>query len=1110
MHDREAHAKPIDAVVAALQAHVEHGLTTQEARERLQKFGPNELTEKPRPGFLALLWDQFNNYLVIILIIAALIALALGEWVDSVAIMCIVVLNAIVGVIQESKAEQALAALKKMAAPNAQVIRDGHPITVAGRELVPGDLVLLEAGNYVPADMRLVSTVNLKVEEASLTGESVPVEKHAAAVLDKEIPLGDRKNSAFMSTMVTYGRGRGLVTGTGMNTQIGMIAEMIQSYEDEDTPLQLKLQQLGKVLGTACLAICAVVLIYGLFRDTRLTEVFTLGFFNYLQAEQKDIINLFMTAVSLAIAAVPEGLPAIVTICLALGMQQMIKRHALIRKLPAVETLGCATVICSDKTGTLTQNEMTVVQGWTAGKRFKVTGEGYAPSGQFLLDERPFEATGDPDAKVLLHGALLCNDALLDEKKDEGGATFWRIIGDPTEGAMAVVAMKAGFQRAELEKTMPRLQEIPFDSDRKRMTTIHRDAAGIFAFVKGAPDVVLDLCTRIRQNGEAVALSEEKRREVLDQNRDLASHALRVLGVAYRPLDAVPDNPVPETLEKDLTFVGLLGMIDPARPEVIDAVKVANGAGLKSVMVTGDHKETAEAIAREIGILTPGGLVLTGPEIERMSDADLAARAEKLQVCCRVSPQHKTRIVDAMKANGHVVAMTGDGVNDAPALKRANIGVAMGITGTDVSKQTADMVLTDDNFASIVAAIEQGRIIYSNIRKFVYFLLACNVGEILIIFGAMLFGMPIPLRPVHLLWLNLVSDGAPALALGMEKGDKDIMKHPPRPPKEPVINRDMAIGIGVIALVDAIAILSVFYLGLQRYPGHLEAAQTLAFVTLCVSELVRAFTARSEYHSIFSIGVFSNRWMAWAVGFSLLLVLTVVYVPFLQPFFDTVPLTLDDWLLMLPFFFASAVAMELLKVYFRRRSAKGFEQRQAPAIPLEASGGHPMLKVLVPVDGSRNCEFAVRHAVKQFMNNTAMEIHLLNVQAPFSSYLTRFVSRKNVRDYHHDEAEKALRPSRQLLDSFGIPYAVHVEIGERAQCITATAHRLHCDHIVLSAARKNSLTRLVENSTTNRVLELTSVPVEIIAGDSVSRWERYGIPASLGTAIALLLAAAAD
>ena len=1099
MYDKEAHAKHIDEVVAALQAHVEHGLTTKEARSRLEKFGPNELTEKPRPGFLALLCDQFNNYLVIILIIAALIALALGEWVDSVAIMCIVVLNAVVGVIQESKAEQALAALKKMSAPNAQAIRDGHQITLPGRELVAGDLVLLEAGNYVPADMRLVSTVNLKVEEASLTGESVPVEKHAAVMLDKEIPLGDRKNSAFMGTMVTYGRGRGLVTGTGMNTQIGMIAEMIQSYEDEDTPLQQKLQQLGKVLGTACIGICAIVLVYGLFRDTRLTEIFELGLMQYLQSEQRDIINLFMTAVSLAIAAVPEGLPAIVTICLALGMQQMIKRHALIRKLPAVETLGCATVICSDKTGTLTQNEMTVVQGWSAGKRFKVTGEGYSASGDFLRDDKPFAAASDPDAKLLLQGALLCNDAVLDEG---------RIIGDPTEGAMAVVGMKAGFARAELEKTLPRAQEIPFDSDRKRMTTIHQAESGTLAFVKGAPDVVLELCREIRIGGQAVALSDELRKEVLEQNRNMASHALRVLAVACRPLDAVPANPTPEAVEKDLVFVGLLGMIDPARPEVIDAVNVAKGAGLRTVMVTGDHKDTAEAIAREIGILTPGGLVLTGPQIERLSEAELAARAEQLEVCCRVSPQHKTRIVDAMKANGHVAAMTGDGVNDAPALKRANIGVAMGITGTDVSKQTADMVLTDDNFASIVAAIEQGRIIYSNIRKFVYFLLACNVGEILIIFGAMLFGMPIPLRPVHLLWLNLVSDGAPALALGMEKGDKDIMKHPPRPPKEPVINRDMAIGIGVIALVDALAILTVFYLALQRYPGSLEAAQTIAFVTLCVSELVRAFTARSEYHSIFTIGFFSNRWMVWAVAASLLLVLVVVYVPLLQPFFDTVPLRLDDWLMMLPFFFASAIAMELLKLYFRSRSAK-VEPRAARALGEQAIGGN-LNRVLIPVDGSGNCEFAVRHVVRQFMNNTAMEVHLLNVQPAFSSYITRFLSRKSVLDYHRDEAEKALRPMRQLLDGFGVPYAVHIEIGERAECITASAHRLHCGLIVMCAARKNSLTRLVENSTTNRVLELTSVPVEVISGNSVSRWERYGIPAGLGTAIALLLAAAAD
>jgi Ca2+-transporting ATPase len=1140
MQGKDTHSMSIETVVSDFRTDADRGLTREEAQERLRKLGANELREKPRPGFLALLWGQFNNYLVIILIVAALIALALGEWVDSIAIMVIVVLNAVVGVIQESKAEQALAALKKMSAPNAQVIRDSIETSIPGRELVPGDIVLLEAGNYVPADMRLVASVNLKVEEASLTGESVPVEKKAAAVLEKDIPLGDRKNSAFMSTMVTYGRGKGLVTGTGMNTQIGLIAEMIQSYEEEATPLQQKLEHLGKVLGTICIGICAFVFIYGLLRDTKLTDIFTIGFLNYLQGEQKDIINLFMTAISLAIAAVPEGLPAIVTICLALGMQQMVKRHALIRKLPAVETLGCATVICSDKTGTLTQNEMTVVQGWVGGKRFRVTGEGYNPTGQFTADGQPFATGSDPDAMVLLHGALLCNDAKLVQRTDETGRQSWRIVGDPTEGAMVVVATKSGLERAAMEKAMPRVQEIPFDSDRKRMTTIHTpDAARAealapnfrypqhVAFVKGAPDVLLDLCSHLQESGQPVALSDAKRRDILDQNRDLASNALRVLGVAYRPLPGVPETCTPETIEKDLTFVGLLGMIDPARPEVVEAVRVANGAGLKSVMVTGDHKETAEAIAKEIGILTPGGLVLTGPEIEKMSDEALAAHAEKLQVCCRVSPQHKTRIVDAMKARDHVVAMTGDGVNDAPALKRASIGVAMGITGTDVSKQTADMVLTDDNFASIVSAIEQGRIIYSNIRKFVYFLLACNAGEILIIFGSMLFGLPIPLRPVHLLWLNLVSDGAPALALGMEKGDPDIMKHKPRPPREPVINRDMAIGIGVIAVVDAIAILLAFFFGLQRYPGHLEAAQTIAFVTLCTSELIRAYTARSEYHSVFSLGMFTNKWMNWAVLASFLLVLAVVYLPFLQPFFDTVPLTANDWLFMFPFFFASPIAMELLKVYFRSRAvlepdeglagpagapAAGFAQRRAAqsSASLLSSGGNAMTKVLLPVDGSRNCEFAVKHVIGQFRNNTAMEIHLLNIQRPFNQDIARFVSSRNRLDHHRDEAEKALRPVRQMLDGFGIPYSVHAEVGEKAKCIADTARRLRCDQIVMSTARKNSLTRWVENSVTNRVLELTPVPVELIAGDAVSKYERYGIPAALTALLGLLLAAAAD
>jgi len=920
MEAAESHNKPIDEVVAQFQTDVERGLTQAQARERLQKFGANELTEKPRPGFLSLLWDQFNNYLVIILIVAALLALALGEYVDAIAIMCIVVLNAVIGVVQESKAEQALAALKKLAAPNAEVMRDGHQITLPSRELVPGDIVLLEAGNYVPADLRLVTAVNLKIEEAALTGESVPVEKNTARLVEKDAALGDRKNCAFLSTLITYGRGKGLVTGTGMHTQIGLIAEMIQSYEEEDTPLQQKLEHLGKVLGTACIAICAVVLIYGLIRDTHLTDVFKTGFGPYWEAEKKDIVNLILTAVSLAIAAVPEGLPAIVTICLALGMQQMIKKNALIRKLPAVETLGCATVVCSDKTGTLTQNEMTVVQGWAAGRRFTVAGEGYSPSGEFSVEGQRFEPRGDADATVLLQGAVLCNDARLEEGDPDGGRS-WRMVGDPTEGAMVVAAAKAGFLRGDMEKAFPRVQEIPFDSDRKRMTTIHRrDGSDFIAFVKGAPDVILDQCSHIRRGGQEVALTAEKRTEVLDRNRDMAGAALRVLGVAYRPLAQVPESPRPEDIEKDLVFVGLLGMIDPPRPEVLDAIRVARGAGLRSIMVTGDYKDTAEAIARQIGLLTPDGVVLTGPEIEKLSDEALAATTDRLQVCCRVSPKHKMRIVDALKSRDHVVAMTGDGVNDAPALKRANIGVAMGITGTDVTKQTADMVLTDDNYASIVTAIEQGRVIYSNIRKFVYFLLACNAGEILIIFGAMLLGLPIPLKPVHLLWLNLVSDGAPALALGMEKGDKDIMRQAPRPPREPVINRDMAFGIGVIAIVDAIAILSVFYLALQRYPGHLEMAQTIAFVTLCSSELIRAYTGRSEYQSIFAMGVFSNKWMNWAVLASFLLVMMVVYVPFLQPFFDTVPLGPEEWLFMLPFFFASPIAMELVKLYFRRRT----------------------------------------------------------------------------------------------------------------------------------------------------------------------------------------------
>ena len=557
MQDRDSHGKPIEQLVAAFETHLEQGLAQQEARDRLAKHGANELSERPRPGFWSLLWDQFNNYLVIILVIAAIVSLLLGEWVDSIAIMVIVVLNAVVGVIQESKAEQALAALKKMAAPNAQVIRDGHQVTVPGREIVAGDVVLLEAGNYVPADVRLFESFNLKVEEASLTGESVPVDKDPAVVLDQEIPLGDRRNTAFMGTLITYGRGKGLVTCTGMNTQIGLIAQMIQSFEDESTPLQKKLEHLGKVLGTACLAICAVVFIYGLFRDTHIADVANIGLLEYLAAERKDIINLFMTAVSLAIAAVPEGLPAIVTICLALGMQRMIKHHALIRKLPAVETLGCATVICSDKTGTLTQNQMTVVQAWAGGRRFKITGEGYNPTGEFFLGEERFDPRANPDATALMQGAIACNDAKLEERPDESGRRGWNIIGDPTEGAMIVAAAKSGYLQDDFSKVLPRVQEIPFDSERKRMTTIHRnDGMGaspsgfayppLVAIVKGAPDVVLELCGSMQENGKVVALTHAMRDTILDQNRDMASDALRVLGVAFRPLDAMPTEVKPD------------------------------------------------------------------------------------------------------------------------------------------------------------------------------------------------------------------------------------------------------------------------------------------------------------------------------------------------------------------------------------------------------------------------------------------------------------------------------------------------------------------------------------------------------------------------------------
>ena len=928
----ESHARPVEHVTEALETRLDHGLSDQEAANRLMVFGTNELREAPRPTFLKMLIDQFNNFVVIILIVASVLSALLGDWIEAVVIMAIVLLNSILGVVQERKAEEALAALKKMAAPEAHVLRDGQRKTIPSRELVLGDMVFLEAGSYVPADLRLVETVNLKVDESSLTGESVATEKRADMILQREIPIGDRRNTAYMSTMVTYGRGKGVVVGTGMHTEIGMIAQMISSYEEEPTPLQQRLEQLGAQLSVAALVACGLVFVMEVLRSD-LGMIATDGLLAYLTAHSAELVDFVMIAVGLAIAAVPEGLPAIVTITLALGMGEMIRRHALIRKLPAVETLGSATTIASDKTGTLTQNEMMVTALWADGQSLGVTGQGYQPSGYFESDGKQLPSLPQvPALRLLLHAALLANDAVLEPSGESGAQKIYRAVGDPTEAALVAVAAKAGLWREAVEADLPRVAEVPFESDRKRMSTVHAlrrmpeglgglvaGDAGHVVFVKGAPDIVLQQCTHAVIGGQAAPITDAYRAQVLEQNAAMARQALRVLGCAYRLLRAIPDDVNAGTIEEALIFIGLEGMRDPARPEVKPAIAKARRAGLRTVMVTGDYPDTARAIAEEIGLLQPGGKVMTGAEIDALSDEEFAREIRRTSAFARVSPAHKVRIVETLKANGDVVAMTGDGVNDAPALKRANIGVAMGIAGTDVSKQTADMVLTDDNYASIVSAVEQGRIIYSNIRKFVYYLLSCNVAEICIIFFAILLGYKdSPLVAIQLLWLNLLTDGAPALALGMEKGDPDIMEQPPRPVTEPIINRTMLIQIAVMTVVLTGAVFVSYLVGLAT---SVVLAQTMAFVTLAGAELPIAYTARSERYALLRLGIFGNKWMQYAVVASIVLLLAVVYLPFLQGAFDTVPLGLEHWAVVLPMVLLPATTAEITKWVLRRTGA---------------------------------------------------------------------------------------------------------------------------------------------------------------------------------------------
>jgi len=882
----------LDEVLEALDTSPKTGLSQAEAERRLATVGPNELTERGLRSPWRILAAQFTEVMVVVLIVAAAIAFAVGDLKDTIAILVIVFLNAVLGFTQEYRAEQAMAALKKMAVPRIKVRRDGQVREISARELVPGDLFLLETGGAVPVDGRLLESVNLRVQEAALTGESEPVDKSTAALDGEHLALGDRRNMVFLGTAITYGRGLGVVTATGMETELGHIATMIQSVESERTPLQRRMTQLGKGLAAAALALVGLVFAFGLLQGT-------------------DVTTMFMVAISLAVAAVPEGLPAVVTIALALGAQRMLKRRALIRRLPAVETLGSVTVICSDKTGTLTENRMTVTILDVAEHTVSVE-QHLCKSGPVLRsDDTPLEKPCASLSLLLTAGAL-CNDATL--KPDREGADNYRAIGDPTEGALVVAAARMNVWKTQLETALPRVSEVPFTSERKRMTTIHSvdeetrkhinsetdwgawlpiDGCTHVAFAKGAVDSLLEVSTRVWVNGEIEPLDDWRRR-IEAANDHLAQEGMRVLGAAFRPLDELPASGDEENLEREMIFVGMTGMIDPPREEVRQAIATCRTAGIRTVMITGDHPLTAASIARELHLADPsargsGLRVIRGTELAQMSAVDLEAVIQDVSVYARVSPEHKLKIVEALQKHGHIAAMTGDGVNDAPALKQADIGVAMGITGTDVSKEAADMVLTDDNFATIVAAVEEGRTIYDNIRKFIKYTLSSNVGEISGLLMAIGIGLPIPrLLPLQILWMNLVTDGLPGLALGVDPPDPDIMNRPPYPPQESIFARGMwQYMLWVGGLMGFITAAIQFF----GYRAGNPAWQTMVFTTLCLSQMGNALAIRSDKYSLFSIGVFSNPALISAVLLTFGLQLAVVYVPFLQTIFQTVALS---------------------------------------------------------------------------------------------------------------------------------------------------------------------------------------------------------------------------
>lgn len=892
-----------ETVLDNLNSDMNTGLSTHEAKVRLEKYGPNKLQDKKGKSLLQKFKEQLLEPMVLILLVAALLSALEGQAVETLIILAIVVLNAGMSLIQEGKAEDSVKALQSMSAPNAKVIRDGKLISIPAHELVPGDIVKLETGDIVPADIRLLESQNLSSDESSLTGESVPVDKDAEIVYNKDIEIGDRHNYIHSSSVITRGRCVGVVATTGHSTEIGKIATNIQDAEEEQTPLQQKLAKLSKTLAFLVIAISVVVFIVGYFRP------------------DMTALEALMTAVSLSVAAIPEGLAAVVTIVLSIGMNRMAEKNAIVKKLLAVETLGTTTYICSDKTGTLTQNEMTVKKVYTDGEEFDVEGVGYAPEGSFLLKGEKTEVSSHKQLQSLLVAASLNSDAKL--VKENGK---WEIMGDPTEGALITLGDKGGLENNKLNQDFPRVKEYPFDSTRKMMTTFHEnyfDGAYV-SFTKGAPDIIFDRCTHILINGQIQEFTKEQKEIFLVKNSEYAKQALRVLAYAMRKWDTLPSDQEPDNVEANLVLIGISGMIDPSRPEAKVAIAHCKTAGIVPVMITGDYLETALAIAKDLGIADSDDQAIMGRELNDMTHEEIRELVKTKRVFARVSPENKVQIVTALKDNGEIAAMTGDGVNDAPAIKKADIGIAMGITGTDVAKNTAEVILTDDNFATIVNAVEEGRIIYANIKKFVSFLLSCNLGEVLIMLIAMILGWPIPLTVIQLLWLNLVTDSFPALALGVEKGEPDIMNHPPRKTDEQIIDKNVQDNIATQSISIAVATLSAFYIGLNYlYPQlgaemHVRAAQTIAFTTLILSELLRAFSARSEKYTLFELGVFTNMKLVYAFFGSLALTLAVLYVPFIANIFNIVPLDLKAWLVVLPLSFLPFVVGEVHKIIERK------------------------------------------------------------------------------------------------------------------------------------------------------------------------------------------------